>query len=676
MREAVLAQRIERAMDKDRILELYLNQIYLGNRAFGVGSAALNYFDKPLDQLTLGEAAFLAVLPKGPSNYDPHTPHGLARALERRDYVLGRMVERGYITAAQQQAAHNEQIVTHDRLSGDQYVAASHFVEEVRRQVQGQYGEQALYDGGLSIRSTINTRLQLIAARALRDGLEAYDRRHAWRGPIGAGDPSGDIRTQLRGATAVPQLSDWVRAMVTSTQNGVTLTDENGATGRLLDADAQWAAQWSRTQTQRALRRGTIIYAERGANGRYTLKQVPELQGALVAMDPHTGRVLAMVGGYSFNEVGGLNRATQAMRQPGSSFKPIVYAAALDYGLTPATLVDDGPLSINAGDGSQWSPENYEHDWLGPTTLRRGLELSRNAMTARVAYQLGPDRVLQYGQRLGVLSQNQIAVFSLALGAGETSLLRMTTAYGMFVNGGHWIQPIMIDRIQDRTGHSIFRRDQRPCPDCNAEWHGQAPPVLADTRQQVLDPVTAYQIVSMAQGVVERGTAATAVGSLGIPLAGKTGTTSDFKDAWFIGFSPDLVVGVWTGFDRPRNMGEGETGGHVAAPVFGAFMRQALANVPPTPFRIPAGVRLVRIDYMTGLLPGPSTTQTILEAFRPGTEPTNNVASASPFVFGGTDPIDPRVLSNFTGVPPESANAPHQQPNQQQNQQQDLNGLY
>jgi penicillin-binding protein 1A len=676
VREAVLAQRIERAMDKERILELYLNQIYLGNRAFGVGAAALNYFDKPLDQLTLGEAAFLAVLPKGPGNYDPHTARGMARALARRDYVLGRMVERGYITQAQATAAHNEQIIVHDRLSGDQYVAASHFVEEIRRQVQGQYGEQALYDGGLSIRSTIDTRLQLIGARTLRAGLESYDRRHAWRGPVGAGDPSGDIRAQLAHAAAAPQLSGWVRAMITSTQGGVTVTDENGSTGRLVGADVQWAAQWSRTQTQRALRRGAIIYAVRGSGGGYTLKQVPELQGALVAMDPHTGRVLAMVGGYSFNEVGGLNRATQAQRQPGSSFKPIVYAAALDYGLTPATLVDDGPLSINAGDGSQWSPENYEHDWLGPTTLRRGLELSRNAMTARVAYQLGPDRVLQYGQRVGVLGQNQIAVFSLALGAGETTLLRMTTGYGMFVNGGHWIQPIMIDRIQDRTGHSIFRRDQRECPDCNAEWHGQAPPALPDNRRQVLDPVTAYQVVSMAQGVVERGTAATAVGSLGIPLAGKTGTTTDFKDAWFVGFSPDLVVGVWTGFDRPRNMGEGETGGHVAAPIFGEFMRQALANVPPTPFRIPGGVRLVRIDYMTGLLPGPTTTQTILEAFRPGTEPTNNLASASPFVFGGTDPIDPRVLSNFTGLPPENANTPPPQQQQQNEDQQDLNGLY
>ncbi|HVV32080.1 MAG TPA: transglycosylase domain-containing protein, partial [Vitreimonas sp.] len=419
IREAVLAQRVEKVLDKDRILELYLNQIYLGNHAFGVAAAALNYFDKPLSELTLGEASFLAVLPKGPGNYDPREPRGLARALARRDYVLHNMVERGFITQAQATAAHNEQIVTHDRLAGDQYVAASQYVEEIRRQVQAQYGEQALYDGGLSIRSTLNTGYQLIAARALRSGLEAYDRRHAWRGPIGSGDPSSNVPAQLVRARAVPVLSDWRRAMVTRVASGTTtVTDETGATGRLSPDDTQWAAQWSRGQNaSRALRAGAIIYVVRNSNGSYTLKQIPELQGALVAMDPHTGRVLAMIGSYSFNDVGGLNRATQAQRQPGSSFKPIVYAAALDAGLTPATLVDDGPLSIEAGDGSQWSPENYEHDWLGPTTLRRGLELSRNAMTARVAYQLGPDKVLQYGQRLGVYGQNTIPVFSLALGA-------------------------------------------------------------------------------------------------------------------------------------------------------------------------------------------------------------------------------------------------------------------
>lgn len=676
-REGLTAQRIEKALDKNRILELYLNQIYLGNRAFGVAAASLNYFDKPLSELTIAEAAYLAVLPKGPANYDARDPRKRERAIDRRNYVISRMLDGGYITAEQAREAQAEGLETHDRLAGDQYIAASHFVEEIRRQVQQQYGERALYDGGLSIRSTLDTRLQLIAARSLRAGLEQYDRRHEWRGPIASGDAAGDVQAQLRDARSPPQLSNWIRAMVTRTGGGaVTLTDENGATGRLNNDDAQWVAQGARGHNDRALRRGAIVFVTRGSGGRYTLRQLPDIQGAVVAMDPHTGRVLAMVGGYSFNDANGLNRATQAQRQPGSAFKPIVYAAALDFGLTPATLVDDGPLAIEAGDGSNWSPENYTREYYGPTTLRRGLELSRNAMTARVAYEMGADRVLEYGRKLGVYGDRTQAVFALALGAGETTLLRLTTAYGELVNGGRRIQPIMIDRIQDRTGHSVFRRDQRECAACGEEWHGQQAPTLPDTRAQVLDPITAFQIVSMTQGVVQRGTA-TVINELGIPLGGKTGTTNDYKDAWFIGYSPDLVVGIWVGFDTPRNMGDGETGGRIAAPIFRDFMREALRDVPAAPFRVPAGVRMVRIDPRTGLLPGPDVNpdDTIIEWFRPDTEPTRNVSS-SPFVFGGTDPIDPRVLSGLG-----EAFAPTEGDNQrargnQQQQQDDLNGLY
>jgi penicillin-binding protein 1A len=683
IREAVLAQRIERALSKERILELYLNQIYLGNRAYGVAAAALNYFDKRLDELTIGEAAMLGALPKAPGNYNPVRNHDRAKA--RRDLVIGRMLERGYITAEEASAARAEELVTHDRLAGDQYVAASHFVEEVRRQVESQFGESALYEGGLSIRSTLDTRMQLFAARALRAGLESYDRRHAWRGPIGSGEAGGDIQAQLREATAPPGLSGWLRAMVTATSGGMRITDENGDTGTLSTADVQWAAQGARRETERALRAGSIIYVNKNG-ARYTLKQVPHLQGAMVAMDPHTGRVLAMVGGYSFSESSGLNRATQANRQPGSSFKPIVYAAALEFGLTPATLIDDGPLSIEAGDGSTWSPENYTREYYGPTTLRRGLELSRNAMTARIAYEMGPERVLQIGQRMGVYGDNTPAVFALALGAGETTLMRMTTAYGMFVNGGRRISPVLIDRIQDRTGRSVFRRDQRQCSQCQGPWRRQGPPSLPDAREQVLDPITAYQIVSMTEGVVQRGTA-TVVNALGRPLGGKTGTTNDYRDAWFIGYSPDLVVGVWVGFDRNESMGEGSTGGTLAAPIFRDFMRDALADTPPTPFRIPRGVRLVRIDARTGLLPGPETTETILEAFRPDTEPTR-VEESSPFVFGGSDPIDPRVLSGLqdaigpseqTGAPAGGQQPPpggQPPPQQQQQQGGDLGGLY
>ena len=671
VREGLVAQRIERVLDKDRILELYLNEIYLGNRAYGVAAASLNYFNKPLSELTVSEAAYLAILPKGPGNYQLPRHHD--RAVDRRNYAIGRMLERGYITAEQAEEARAADLTVSNRLAGDQFVAASHFVEEIRRQVQAQYGEEALYNGGLSIRSTIDTRLQLAAARSLRSGLEAYDRRHEWRGPIGRGDPAGDVAAQLGEAQRPPSLSGWIRAMVTGTGNGaITVRDENGATGRLTNDDAQWAAQGARRNGDRALSRGAIVYVTRGQSGRYTLKQIPQIQGALVAMDPHTGRVLAMVGGYSFEDADGLNRATQAERQPGSSFKPIVYAAALDYGLTPSTLVDDGPLAIEAGDGTNWSPENYTEQYYGPTTLRRGLELSRNAMTARVAYEMGAERILQYGQRLGVYGDDTQAVFALALGAGETTLMRMTTAYGMFVNGGRRIQPIIIDRIQDRTGATVFRRDQRECAECSADWRRQGPPRLPDAREQVVDPVTAYQIVSMAEGVVQRGTA-TVVGELGYPLGGKTGTTNDYKDAWFIGFSPDLVVGVWAGFDTPRDMGEGETGGRISAPIFRDFMREALRDTPATPFRIPAGVRLVRVDYTTGLLPTAESTQTILEAYRPDTEPTRDVAS-SPFVFGGTDPIDPRVLS---GLAEAFETEPQQQrPQQREQQDEDLGGLY
>jgi penicillin-binding protein 1A len=663
-REGLMAQRIERALDKERILELYLNEIYLGNRAYGVAAAALNYFDKPLAELSVAEAAYLSILPKGPANYQ--LPRHLERATERRNYAISRMLERGYITEAQASEARAAELAATNRLAGDEFIAASHFVEEVRRQVQAQYGEAAVYDGGLSIRSTLDTRLQLAAARALRAGLEDYDRRHDYRGPLSRGDAAGDVQAQLAAAPPPPTLSNWRRAMVTAASGAnITLTDEQGETGRVLSEDVSWARA-------NRLPRGAIVYAQRGQNGRYAIRQVPQIQGALVAMDPHTGRVLAMVGGYSFNEATGLNRATQAERQPGSSFKPIVYAAALDNGATPATLVDDGPLAIAAGDGTNWSPENYSREFYGPTTLRRGLELSRNAMTARVAYELGPERVLEYGRRLGVYGDRTQPVFALALGSGETTVMRMTTAYAMFVNGGRWIQPVLIDRIQDRSGRTVFRRDQRECAQCTGEWRRQSAPTLPDTRQQVLDPVTAYQIVSMAEGVVQRGTATT-VASLGYPLGGKTGTTNDYRDAWFIGFSPDLVVGVWAGFDTPRDMGEGETGGRIAAPIFRDFMREALRNTQPAPFRIPAGVRLVRIDAVSGQLPGPDSTQTILEAFKPDTEPTRDVGS-SPFVFGGTDPIDPRVLSGL-GEALTPRDDTRGRTNQRENDE-DLGGLY
>ena len=697
LREAIVAQRIEKAFAGDegklRILELYLNQIYLGNRSFGVAAAALNYFDKSLSELTLSEAAYLAALPKGPANYHPIRHND--RAVSRRNFVLSRMADRGYITEEEATAAQAEPLVATDRFSGAQYVAAAHFVEELRRQVLRDYGEEDLLRGGLSIRSTLDTSMQLAAARALRGGLERYDRAHEWRGPLGSGDPNGDIVAQLEESGGVPALSEWRRAMVTRVEgNRVYITDSEGEEGRLDTDDADWVARYARNHDDRRLAPGAIIYVQRGTTI-YRLKQVPQLQGALVAMDPHTGRVLAMVGGYSFPNVG-FNRATQAWRQPGSSFKPIVYAAALDwedgpYPITPATLIDDGPLAIEAGDGSVWSPENYTREFFGPTTLRRGLELSRNAMTARMTYEMGPERALEYATRMGVYQDDDPhraqPVYSLALGAEVTTVLRMTTAFSEFVNGGRRVSPTLIDRIQDRNGQTVYRRDTRPCQACNAPWDGQAPPNVPDTREQILDPITAYQIVSMAEGVVERGTGGV-LRSLGRPLGGKTGTTNDYRNAWFVGFSPDLAFGVWVGFDDNSTMAEGATGGGLAAPIVRDFLQEALEDTPPVPFRIPAGVRLVRIDYQTGLLPNAETETTILEAFRPGTEPTQREAT-SPFVFGGTAPIDPRIVSGFgfgdgpaptsqgptPGVDPNAAPVRSEQIPPQQSDD-DLGGLY
>jgi penicillin-binding protein 1A len=395
-------------------------------------------------------------------------------------------------------------------------------------------------------------------------------------------------------------------------------------------------------------------------------------------MNPHTGRVLALIGGYDFR-LGDFSRVTDARRQPGSAFKPIVYGAALDpcategqtgCGLTPATLIDDAPFAIEAGDGTVWAPDNYnEGTFGGPTTMRVGLEKSLNTMTARLVYEMGPERVLDYASRLGIYdgTKRELAVFSLGLGVGETTPLKLTTAYAMFVNGGRRISPIFIDRVQDRDGNTVERQDNSGCADCNVPWSpGLQAPTIADTREQVLDPITAYQVVSMGQGVVDRGTATT-VKSVGRTVGGKTGTTNDYKDAWFVGFSPDIVAGVWVGYDRPRNLGEGESGARVAAPIFADFMTAALKNEPDVPFRMPAGVRLARIDRQTGFLPRPDSVDTIIEAFRPGTEPTE-MSEASPLIIG-------QSATGFPGAGQPTLD-PVVQPQQPPRKDDGLGGLY
>lgn len=620
VKEAILAWRIERAFGKDRILELYLNEIFLGNRSYGVAAAALNYFNKSLDDLTLGEAAFLAGLPKAPTRYDPR--RDLDAALARRDYVLGRMLEDGYITAEEATVARAEPLELRSR-SETELASADFFTETVRRQLVERFGEAGFYEGGLSVRATVMPELQAIADRALRHGLASYDRRRGWRGALGRldGELSGGWAERLAGFDPGFELMGWRLAVV---------LEADGSSARLGLADGGRATLgadevgWAKRGKGAALRPGDVIVVERvaedGKEPRWVLRQRPEVEGAVVALDPHNGRVLAMSGGFSFRQ-SQFDRATQAKRQPGSSFKPFVYLAALEQGYTPASIIVDGPFVYDPGPGQPlWRPQNYSERFYGPSTLRLGIEKSRNLMTVRLASEIGMPHVVDVARRFDVADGLQ-PYLSGALGSNEVDLLHLTTAYAMLVNGGKRITPAFVERIQDRNGRTMMRRDNRACLDCaEVAWAGQSPPRLLDEREQVEDPRYAFQMVNMLEGVVQRGTAAKAA-ALGRPLAGKTGTTNDSKDAWFIGFSPDLVVGVWVGFDQPQSLGDKETGASAALPIWMEIMGQALKGQPPVPFRTPPGVSIVKVDAETGLLPGPGTREVIAEAFLPGTEP-------------------------------------------------------
>ncbi len=646
VREMLLALRIEQALSKDEILELYLNQIYLGWRSYGIAAAALNYFDKSLEELTLAEAAYLAVMPKAPSNYRPDRESERARSIERRNWVLERMRENGYITRAEMLEAQAEELVVYERPTGAQSVEAEYFAEEVRRRIADMFGYDALLDGGLSVRTTVDMDMQRIARRALRNGLFAYDQRHGWRGALGHADNLSDIAAVFAAAQLPRDLAPWQGAVVTAV-NDVTATvsisfepDADGhiATGTIPLSEMTWAREQASNgidigREVRApsdvLHVGDIIVVEvietadeEGTTStHWALRQIPRVNGGIVAMDPHTGRVLAMVGGFSF-DASEFNRATQAYRQPGSAFKPFVYAAALDAGHTPSDLILDAPFVMPQGEGLPlWRPDNYSDRFYGPSTLRSGVERSRNAMTVRLAQDIGMERVVDVAERFGVVDHLD-PFLAFALGAGETTVLRMTAAYSQFVNGGRRVTPTFIDRVQDRYGHTIFQDDMRDCPNCDAtEWTGQTEPVLPDEREVVLDPRTAYQVVSILEGVVQRGTGRS-LRSIGVPLAGKTGTTNEERDAWFMGFAPDLTVGVYVGFDNPGPMGRSETGGHVAAPIFGEFMAATVGQGQPVPFRRPPGIRIVRVNAETGQLAQPGDLNVIEEAFRPGTEPT------------------------------------------------------
>lgn len=641
VREAILAVRIDATYPKEKVLELYLNEINLGQNSYGVAAAALNYFGKSLDELTIPEVAFLASLPKSPSHYDPRFHH--QAALDRRNWVIGQMLDNGYITDAQAAEAKATPLITQTRALGSQAADVDYYVEEVRRQLIAKYHADGLYDSGLQVRASLDTRLQNYAVSALRTGLVRYDRRHGWRGA----KLHVDLNHWKEGLARLANdpkhqsgIDSWRIAAVLDYQgNAIRIGLADGTTGTIPFDGYKWAhrqlpgAVWGPTPAhpQDVVKPGDAVFVEPlttpdgkpGKPGDYGLRQVPEVNGAIVVMDPHTGRVLALSGGFSYAS-SQFDRAMQALRQPGSSFKPFVYAAALDNGYTPASKVLDAPFEKDMGPGQGvWRPENFEKgDFLGETTLRRGLELSRNVMTVRLADTIGMNTVVPYPIRFGVYDHLS-PYLANALGASETTLLRMVTGYSEFVNGGKKIQPSLIDRVQDRDGKTIWRHDMRACDGCNdANWHGQQEPLLADNREQIIDPRTAYQIVSMLQGVVQRGTAAYSVGAqIKNPVAGKTGTSQDAQSVWFIGFSPDLAAGVYVGFDNPRTLGPNEQGATVAAPIFRDFMKDALKGVAPTPFREAPGIEDVSIDWISGNPAPAGAPGSIIEAFKAGTAP-------------------------------------------------------
>jgi penicillin-binding protein 1A len=639
IKEAILAFRIERAFTKDRILELYLNEIYLGAGSYGVAAAALNYFNKSMDELTVSEAAYLAALPKAPSR------NNAARA--RRDYVLDRMLDEGFIRPEEYQAAKDEPVLLRHR-DETELVRADYFTEEVRRELMQRYGEKGLYAGGLSVRTSVDPKLQELADKSLRAGLISYDRRHGFRGALAQIALGAGWADRLNEIEPPGGIGAWQLAVVLKADSAeAAIGLGTGGQGRIPLDELRWARQPLPGQlvgaavdrASQVLKPGDVVLVEpvtgedKGkpyAAGTYGLRQVPDVGGGLVAMDPHTGRVLAMSGGFSF-EQSQYNRATQALRQPGSSFKPFVYLAALEAGYTPSSVIEDSEIAYDPGPGQAiWRPRNFdkENSKSGRETLRHALEQSMNRITVHVAMDIGMDRIAEVAETFGITS-NLPRFYSMALGAGETTLLKMTTAYAMLDNGGKKITPTLIDRIQDRDGKTIFRHDERRCRECrDVGWEGQPPPVLPDTRPQIVDPATAYQIVALLQGVIDRGTAISVRYQdppMKRPLAGKTGTSSDLRDAWFLGFTPDLVVGVYVGFDQPRTMGPSpkEQAAHIALPVWKKFMLEALKDQPVVPFRIPSGLRLVRVNALTGQLPQPGDKprDIVLEPYKPGTEP-------------------------------------------------------
>ena len=640
IKEAILAFRIERAYSKERIMELYLNQIYLGEGTYGIAAASLEYFDKAVNDLNYVESALLAALPRAPSKYNPYkSPE---RAKKRRNIVLKNLYENSYINKTQYDNLKEKEIRTKKRKI-KLIEEANFYSEEVRRIVSDTYGYDSLYKGGLSIRTPLNSNYQIEALKALRKGLEAYDKRHGWRGPI-TNLAKEEWKKNIH--EFIPEKSlDWKLAKVVEVDKLITKIEiENEEIGFIDFKNIAWTRKKS---FEDLLIPNDIIYVKKIKKNKWNLKQLPKVNGAIVVMDPHTGRVLAMVGGFSY-KLSEFNRVTQAKRQPGSAFKPFVYAAALENGFTPSTLVLDAPFVIDQGVGLKtWKPENYGKKFYGPSTLRTGIEKSRNLMTVRVAQDVGFEKISRITNRLGIYNDVP-ELLSVSLGSAETTLVQLTNAYCTFVNGGKKVTPIFIDRIQDRRGKTIFNADKRKCMGCEEiSYLNEEIPTIQDDREQIISPATAYQITSMLEGVVKRGTGRN-LRDLKLTLAGKTGTTNKNMDAWFLGFTSKIVIGVYVGFDEPESLGRYETGAKAALPIFKNFIKNVVKKKEALPFKIPKDINLVMIDVETGLRPNINTKKIIYESFKSkGHFMVDLEKSSSTDILGFSDSENIRKIFKF-----------------------------
>ena len=619
IKEAILAFRIERVLSKKRILELYLNQIYLGEGSYGIASASLRYFNKPISEIDYGEAALLAALPKAPSKYNPYKNPKLAKF--RRNLVLKNLFENGYINESQHKAFAKSKINLNKRkriyLEDSRY-----YVEDVRKDVISRYGFDKVYKQGFNIKTPLNLELQKIATHSLRKGLQEFDKRKGWRGPLSNLKKHKNWKKDLSKYYLEKSLG-WQLAIIKRIDKFETVIetiDNEKGVIKFNDID------WTRKSFKDLFKMDDIIYVKKISEGNYSLKQLPNANGGIVVMDPYSGRVLALSGGFSFKK-SEFNRATQANRQPGSAFKPFIYALALENNFLPTTLVLDAPIVLDQGqDLKMWKPENYGKKFYGPSTLRTGIEKSRNLMTVRIAQELGIEKIINFSKKLNIY-ENPDELMSVSLGSAETTLLKITSAYSSFLNGGKLVNPILIDRIQDSEGKTIFNNEKRFCENCDLiSYDGTSNPIIKNKYQQIFSPQTAYQITSMLKGVIERGTGK-GLRELKLELAGKTGTTNKNTDTWFIGFTSNLVVGVYIGYDNPRSLGKFETGSKTAMPVFKEFIKKTANTFNARPFKVADNINMMVIDAKTGKKANPKTKLAIIESFKKNDNKLDNISN-------------------------------------------------